>query len=99
MENGANPSGNKRRRKRSASSSSGNKKIKYGCPTDFARVSQKFCLHYHVNSKGQGVRKSFDESKAYCTKKDNKASLLYLENARDASLLWKWLGKIIVFFN
>ena len=78
-----------RRKKRSTQAT----EIKYGCPENFTKVSEDLCLHYHEDSTGQGIASTFDESKAYCQKKDNGASLFYFLNSAEASKVWEWLGK------
>ena len=71
-----------------------NEDSKNGCPKDFERLDDYLCLHLHKDADENGIQSSFEQSKKYCREKDSSASLLQFVNNKEASKIWKWLGKI-----
>ena len=70
---------------------------KYGCPKDFIKLSEYMCIHARKDKTGNPIETEFEDSRSYCTKIVDGASLLYFLNIDDAVRFWKWLGKSIVY--
>ena len=70
---------------------------KYGCPKDFIKLSEYMCIHVRKDKTGHPIETEFEDSRSYCTKIVDGASLIYFLNLDDAVRLWRWLGKCIVF--
>ena len=69
----------------------------YGCPKDFIKLSEYMCIHVRTDKTGTPIETEFEDSRSYCTKIVDGASLLYFLNLDDAARFWRWLGKYIVY--
>ena len=73
------------------------KDSEYGCPKDFIKLSEYMCIHVRRDKTGNLIETEFEDSRSYCTKIFDGASLLYFLNLDDALRFWNWLGKCLVY--
>ena len=70
----------------------GSKAEKYGCPTNYKRISEYICLRYGTtDDKTVDLVTNYEEAKRHCAV--DGAKLLYFSNSDEALKIWKWLGK------